>query len=1298
MTTRRVGPSAQRVTSLGSVAELERTGSKGSINFSRPISAHNSPPTSPVNERRITTVSGGQPTSPLASTTMSPIEVRSLQQALQGATNQSGKKQVVTTGEGRQAGYSPAQFNQGQPTDSSVAASVPKKTKKKVVAGRDSDEESQPTRSSTTYISDSESTTDTAPSERPPTFNTRAALLLSKQPSVVREDRDAEEREERGNLGSGKIRPNFPVNNNSKASGKKSPILSNSTPQQHDRSSSQPAATLGASNQGPAPRKLSGSDATPARGNDSFRGGRQQSLSPARAAHFSTQPILKTPNGVRHQPPPRSVSPAKSAMKLSPSPRAMSPSGGGQAPSENSDTMSMLSEDGARSRRKKNRVSFDDDAVVVVPGRAASPPTSPDSQNKGETTRSWFGIGHGKKQGSSPATIQSQEDDQVIQPTPALPSFGSIRGHKEREGTGVSNEPPPLSVEPHHTPTSWAQETLARIDLSSDQGVGAVLSQDFLSKSTAASREPVPPQVTSVEGTGYGSDSEGSVYSTDNMERAGAHSGADGNISEAHAAPYREHTSPPLGHEGDYQYSGSQNNEAVPSIAVVPATPAEDAFRGAEWVGASPMSTESRASKDATHGVIEHHPTDPTPATIGIAEPEPEGMLASREAVTPAVGGVAEALRTQTEHEDDGEDTAESIYSDAAEDLSDLEGDGFGSINAIVESPIVDTFGKAITTPPDSPSGRQPGPVRAKKSKPSRQGSDNPQPGAEEGWDKTQAYWSGLSENRKKQLERAAAQDAVDEDSPPPQPKPKKKKNVAKKDQPATGQNQPSLSPWPDKQYVEQTERSRSPRTTEMRQSMRDGAGTAAEAPHMRKSMRTGDTLKPTMRQTPQPRAMEMATPPEPRGTLQKKYRPVSAVPLVNYNTPSYGTTPSHTRNASGGSVPGSATPVTPKQVKKKLTPAVKPRRIKSDDSDSESSFRKLRPASSDGGRYSMRKSMRGSALEQPPLPTSSRAGPLSVRSLSPTGSMARRPFSSGGHGMKQSLRGAGESGAPILRPERTKSPLRGFGFGRGSKAKETNASSKSRPRFSSKFGDSSDDDDGPSAFRSRFGDSSDEDERSSRPSHLTPVRGIPKRANEGDSTDLDDSSENEKRPRQKNKSSKMRTTKPEGIALAAGSLRRNGSGRDLSKFNELGTGLQAKKAAEKDPKRRSFFGLGRKRDESKVRKADLPPPATPSQRNTGLPPGTPTSPKSPKLQRRNTPMRLDSSAWPLPPVPGAAGDRPNTADGVASTARPELGVRSSTLDDTPSSKMSGQNGVVLGRTGKKKRFPMLRKAFGLHD
>ena len=132
--------------------------------------------------------------------------------------------------------------------------------------------------------------------------------------------------------------------------------------------------------------------------------GKRLSLSPGRAAHFSAQPIYETPEAMRHQPPPRSVSPAKSALKHSPS-RGASPTAGilkyGRGPaSEASDISSVISEEGikaAPNRKKSVRVSFDNETVAV--GRAASPPTDIDSpvimspQAKVKPGKKWLGFG-----------------------------------------------------------------------------------------------------------------------------------------------------------------------------------------------------------------------------------------------------------------------------------------------------------------------------------------------------------------------------------------------------------------------------------------------------------------------------------------------------------------------------------------------------------------------------------------------------------------------------------------------------------------------------------------------------------------------------------------------------------------------------------------------------------------------------------------------------------------------------------------------------------------------------------------
>ncbi|KAI9873172.1 MAG: hypothetical protein M1830_000749, partial [Pleopsidium flavum] len=342
MATRKSG--AQRVTSLGSVAELERTGSKGSVNFSRPMSAQNSPPNSPLSERRLTSLSSGQPSSaspPAAprptNKGLSPGEVDNIQRILQETANQPiSKKYAIAKDERTQlatgvvdAGSVGSATNDDiQPTNNSVAAPAPKKKKKKIATGSTSDDESQRGVGTASYASDSESATERATSaERPSPFNTRAVGLLSKQPSVVREDREAEEREEQqSDVGVSRAGPGLSINVNPKSSGKRSPLPVKSSRQYADskensRSSNQPAPMLTT----PASGETSGSDASEGRGNGSIRGGRHQSLSPARAAHFSAQPIFETPNGIKHQPPARSVSPAKSALKHSPSPRALSP-------------------------------------------------------------------------------------------------------------------------------------------------------------------------------------------------------------------------------------------------------------------------------------------------------------------------------------------------------------------------------------------------------------------------------------------------------------------------------------------------------------------------------------------------------------------------------------------------------------------------------------------------------------------------------------------------------------------------------------------------------------------------------------------------------------------------------------------------------------------------------------------------------------------------------------------------------------------------------------------------------------
>lgn len=1297
----------------------ERTQSRESINFSRPMSPRNTPPTSPLASQR--------PQSPLSqsATTVQPsmkssdaqrlpeVEAQNIAYRMQdtAARPMKKKKKVVikdlTEGshlaaggsEGRIIGTAAEATPQRQPpiatsTPSPSATSsqpaglnntintVPKRKKKKVVPAVGA--QTYP------YGSDTDSVVSDVSSsaERSRTYNTRAGRLLAKQPSIVREDREAEETEDRnipikqtkeslthdGSTGTG-VAPNT-----SKVAPNTSKPLANG--QQHREPLSQPETSI------PTAKAISlDTGSTP----------RHQSLSPARAAHFSSQPILSTPE-LRHQPPARSVSPAKSALKHSPSPRGPSPVGfvpgswnrsHGKPASEASDTTSVISDDGLKpaSRKKSVRVSFDDEPIAV--GRAASPPTSPDSpmilspQSKENSNKAWYGSGREKTRGGAGS---DSDHESIMKPTPMLPSFGSIRGRKDDAGPNSESS----------IVQDKSEGTLGGAHVSTDQVVGGVL-QDFVSKGSSpatnislqALNDPLPPEVTSVEGTGYHSDTDPNVYSDEEGESHNSPTTLASSLSSNGTALGQKFT--PADNAVEEEPTPI-NTISVPSIAVQPATPGLEApeKEQEDWFGMPggfPAPREvSHPQEQSTPQIVEHHATDPTPASIGIAEPEPEA--AQHEPGLPVVGEVAEGLRIQIDqhHEEEIEDSGSSIYSDAAEDLSDLDGDGFGSINAIVESPVIAPTVLA-TNPPESPSKLG---LNAKPSRPSpltRNESELSQPAQEEGWGRAQQYWSGLSESRKQQMERAAAPSTINEPIAATKPKPKKKKKVMaqKPPQPRDLNQDAPFPPWPDKLYRQNIARSASPPVPAMKKSMRATQPEPSQETHMRSSMRNSAPSKSSMR------ASQSAAPPELRGALQKKHRPVSAVAMVDYNKTQNKPTPNHDRAASMGTQPQSLTSVLAQSKKKTAM-----RRAVSNGSDSSSSFKKVRSNNtSDSNRVTMRRSMRAGSVDSRPQSTQIRS--FSPRSPSPGVPAPRRPFSSVGPSiaspsMRTSMRGSMDSS----KQNRTKSPTRSLGFGKNPKPQA--AVSKPKSRFTSRFGDSSDEDDGPRMVRSRFADSSDEDE----PTGLTPVRGIPRRTDEGDSTDLDDSSaENSPKISQTKPIRAAPPSKFEGAALATGSLRGGAPA-------ELGTGLQVKRAAENEKKKRSFLGvLGSKRRDDNQALSPLSPvasanserplgqAASPTQQATASP-RSPASPKSPKLQRRNTPMGLPSDSWPLPQSPTNIGNgRPNTSDGGQGARekpeRPELGNRRST----------GQvlNGVVVSaKTGKKKRFPMLRKAFGLHD
>ena len=1361
-----------RGTELGSPGQADRAQNRESVNFSRPMSSAMSPPASPSPKV------SNQPSSTNAPNVgrLRDGEVENIQYNLDKTAQapvKKNKKSVAKNTEGsylasgvsggRAAGTmvqsTPRrQQDSAQSTPSPVASSshstnteeiprpLPKKKKKKVDRTPGSQGGDLAYGS---YLSDSDSAVSdrSNATDRSKTYNTRAAGLLAKQPSIVREDREAEEEEDFRN----------PITNLGKSIQNGSAVRGTDNEQPKTFTSdkrSTPVHTKKSSLDIPStelvPTSQSGTSSNPPI--------RQQSLSPARAAHFSAQPILETPDNLKHQPPARSISPVKSALKHSPS-RGPSPVAGlslvgsnrrGPA-SEASDTTSMISDDGSKSGPKKKkkhaRVSFDSESVVV--GRAATPPTDPDSpmimspQNKEASTRRWLGLG--KDQDQRPPKY-SKGDDTAMKPTPVLPSFGSVRERNERAPSAESDrnttEPTNSILKSGTTPDQIGESKFLSVLGSEEAGI--ITQEPELN----VSNDPLPPEVTSVEGTGYQSDTDNSVTSdhVQGSQLAEAEPASAIAQQDPHAHPMSG-TGVALGDVIPLPPSISNEVPSIavqpatpalgdtPSIAIQPATPGLDEYRkGSDqyWFdmpGGFPTLTDDSADdRPASSTTVENRSPDITPAAVGISEPVPEAVVTSHHPGTSVTGDAVEGLRIQTEPDssEESDHTNNSIYSDAAEDLSDLEGDGFGSINAIVESPASPPLGIGRTKQPESPTGSKTKSTSLRSIPLNRNESEISEPGSEAGWDKAQAYWSGLSESRKQQIERAAAQGDIPDSAEKPESKPKKKKIVPKKPTQEVSQFNPDRE---DEGFARPSSNTRGSKAKAkaplMKSSMRDNASESHPKTRMQSSMRGSVPAKPSIR---------ASLPPEPtaalRGALQTRTRPLSAVSSDIYKPQAREVGNGHDRSVSLGNSPNLAA-----KAKSKSPQPV--RRMMSNDSDSSSSFKKARSKSSDTGRYTMKRSMRGSSVDEGP--GHARASSMTSRTSLPPDT-ARRPFSSVGPSMRSSMRDSIDSS----KSTRTKSPSRFSGFGRSSKPKA--AAKGPTSRFSSRFADSSDEDDGPINRRSRFADSSDEDE----PTGLTPVRGIPRRIDEGDSTDLEDSSADEKPSTKATKSPAQQPTRLEGTALGAGSLRTipEGSGSPTAL---MGTGLKDKRAAEKEKKKRSFFGgLGSK----KVPKSEpfaLPTegrepqqdaisakpgrplgqtpqdapasPRSPKDQKLHVPgsPGTVDTetstvsgklPKSPKLQRRISAQQAEkiqmkrgiSDSWPLPQSPGGTSTptmRPATSEGTPKDKngtiglsslnkelrldRPGLGDRQNTVETTA----TGGTGTV------KKKKGWFKKAFG---
>jgi len=780
---------------------------------------------------------------------------------------------------------------------------------------------------------------------------------------------------------------------------------------------------------------------------------RAGSNSPARQAHFGSVSSKLT---VRHSPPPRSISPRKSALKQTSPTRGVSPS---DDTSETS-VSAAAQEEPPVSRKKSVRVSFDDGNTVVVGESAPLDQTGSPviaSPQAAAGRRPWYGSLGRNRKGLPPL-----EDDEVMKPRPALPSFGSIRDKKPREPPHEDEERPLVRppADKTHTPATQKSPDGIGERQNNDHAIDAVSVEEHDEghrnpANISRFREPLPPVVTSIEGSGYVSDSSSGFESEGPAMTDEAPSRAE--PSEEIPTETSQIITPQVispSNSGTFTVSEPSPVEerihemAVPVISISQPTP--------------PIAEKRKSASSFFLDVPGGFPQD---------DSDTPTSLTSR-STTPAVQVVRNPLPVQGTSQASLEavkepisDSDSSIYSDAYEDLADMDADGFQSIDAVLETiPTLSQIeGRSKQEGVSGTSKAVPLPVQPELEIRHVVNDIVAAPTApEDEWEKAKAYWRSLTKEKRAQLEKEAMEEAgIDGDLEEikPEQKPKKKKSVERRH----SERQAVAAQVAQQQETRQNERRIKP--AKHNHSIKPGATWSEDET-------AGPSLQKTLRTQPPPQAVPPGSSDSPR--FRKSMRTTVAVNGGEPIQPSW-SKPLDNRRLSLHVEPASL--MAPGSHRREMSEqcsltephiqkmaAFPPPLRRRGSTSSESSFKRSRPNTGlqvTGFRTSMRPTSASSS--QPEKRMSKR---FSLRSLSP----ASQRTSSGppvsltsGMQMRHTLRDSSSEGK------------KSFSLSLNSKKSGKRSSSS---KFSSRFADSSDEDEAmvKGSFRSRFDHSSDDD------------------------------------------------------------------------------------------------------------------------------------------------------------------------------------------------------------------------------
>ena len=935
----------------------------------------------------------------------------------------------------------------------------------------------------------------------------------------------------------------------------------------------------------------------------------------------------------------------------------------------------------------------------------------------------------------SPIIDDDMED--IMKPRPDLPSFGSVRQSRLQQEVAekVTERPPD------------------RRGVSSDHVVGGILAQNAASKENDINA-PVPPEVTSKSGPSYSSDESDNEAAPASELDAGNASAKAVYSQVVGPEPQEQKTLSSDLKIGEPQSPLQADKAHAPDIKISlqPPTPGEEDKRFEE---ARAESSPARSSLEifVVPGGWATEPEEHV-APVAVPAPDPTPTVSTNEDKARSIAERATSnpapehaptteLQLSDIAESDSDDSA--VFSDAEEDLSYMDETGFASMDAIVESPV--TKAKKRNTDPDSPSMRQAA---------RRESKEEARPPPVDDWSHATSYWKQLSKQQREQIERShlSSDDEYAENSLANRPK--KKKSALKQ----STQVQPVVNSQPAERAPTQpakTSMRKSMRgppepapvaapSVQMRSSMREGGG------GMRTSMRERPqseymASKPATKQHARAASSGSALPLADAGGAMSR-RPQSPDEL-SQDDPFPNMQSSATASARlAKKLPPPSVPANDSDSESSFRKKRRPSASNTDTAGRTTMKRSMRAGSID--------SQQQRPVSPTPLPAAKRKA-FSVRSLSPTGSLFGRkqlkeslraaPAESGVKTLRGPNSMRSSSAKPASKPAAAAAPRQ--------RSSHTNMAGK----FRSRFADSDDEDDGgrsqkPSFFSSRFADS-DDDEPSGgiMRADLTPVRGIPRRRDQqdGDSTDLSDEEDYDPRKtsRGRDKQSKPIVPDASDVEKAMAAARRNlgmtngsvatgtppvNEGSALSKGSLRKPDQERPQSPMDSPRKRSFMGsiLRRNRTNSNTSQQvpiSSPPPLLPKTQ-TPL-----ASPRPGKLQRRTstaaqdyfqnsnpkTTQNEDDLDWPLTPPPRMGEHRPNTSDGtstheqavrLARSMRPDIGRSQSNSEDVygngngtthvgfandvkETNGKTNTNGYS-SKTGKKKKFGMLRRAFGL--